>query len=112
MDLLTQVFFDGTTNWVSYVLGEFFVDILLVVVDRYLCRLQMANVPKHIDGVLHGHEEVVQLVQLSFVSNHVIHQHWEEFTLPVEETDSSGLLYICLPVRYEVKLGVPVVNFL
>jgi hypothetical protein len=72
----------------------------------------MPDVPEHVDGVLHCHQEIVELVQLGLVSNHVVHEHWEEFTLPVKESAACSLLYVGFPVGNEVKLCIPVVDLL
>lgn len=70
----------------------------------------MPDVDKHVDGVFDRHQEVVHLVQLGLVGDHLSHEEGVQNSVPVQESAASGLTHVGLPVADQVKLPVPEVD--
>ena len=72
----------------------------------------MSRVIQHIYRIFDSHQEVIHLVELILVLDHLLHQVGVQAALPVEESASGGLSHVLLPVRNQIQLPVPVVNLL
>lgn len=72
VDLHSDFSFNLETNWLDDFVSESSVYLLFIVVNTNIWLFKMPNIPKHFDWVVHGHQEVVDLIwSLDVTHNHV-----------------------------------------
>ncbi len=72
MDLVAKLVLSQLANGSDHGLSECVIDLFLVVVDCYLCVLQVLDVVQHVQRVPQCHQEVIHLVETLTVRNDLI----------------------------------------
>ena len=112
MDLAAEVFLDEAADGLDHVFGECFEDFFLVIVDADLRSCQMSRVVEHIYRVFDSHQEVIHLVELILILDHLLHKIRIQPSLPIQKPASSSLPHILLPIRHKIQLPVPIIDLL
>lgn len=72
IDLHSDFSFDLQADWFNDLLRESSIYLLLIVVNTNIWLFEMSDVPEHFDWVIHGHEEIVDLIwSLDVTHDHV-----------------------------------------
>lgn len=74
VDLHSDFSFNLEANWLNDFVRESSIYLFFIVVHTNVWLLKMPDIPEHFDGVVHGHEEVVDLIR----SLNVAHDHIED----------------------------------
>ena len=112
MNLQSEFLFYALAYPSGYVLTEFLIYLLLVVVDGNIWRLVMFNINEHFQGVVHGHGQVVQLIQSQFVCENTLEKDWEKVSLPIDESATCRFVDVLLPVGDHIDLPCAVLKTL
>lgn len=64
----------------------------------------MLHFDQHLQGVIHAHRQIVNLIQVHLVSIDALQEYWVEVTLPIQESAPGGFMHILLPVRDDIDL--------
>jgi hypothetical protein len=98
MNLLSKFFLDFNTDWLGDFTAECLVNIFLVVVYSHLWGLKMSDVPEHFQWIIQSIQEVVELIDLVLFAHDHVKDVWNKLSSPVQESASSTLLDLFLPV--------------
>lgn len=95
-------------NSLAYGSSDFFrkslEDLLFVVINSNMGRLQMLNIDQHLKWICQCYSEEVQLVQSHLVSIDALEKGGEQRSVPVKESASGRLAHIPLPIGYNIDL--------
>ena len=64
----------------------------------------MLDIYEHFQGVIHGHGQVVQLVQAHFIREDTLEEHWEKVSLPIDKAATGRSVNVLLPIGYHINL--------
>jgi hypothetical protein len=86
MDLESKFFLDHLTDLVGDVASESLVDILFVVINGNMWRLQVFDINQHLEGVVQRHREKVQLIQSHLIPRDTFEETSEQVPVPIQES--------------------------
>jgi hypothetical protein len=64
----------------------------------------MLDVNEHLQGIIHGHSQIVQLVQAHFIRKDALEEDWKVVSLPVDESAAGRFVDVLLPVGDHIDL--------
>lgn len=102
MDLNSDLFFNFPANWLDNFVCKCLINFSFVIIYSFIWLLQVLNIPKHIDWIAQGHQEVVQLVRPLAISHDHLEDERKQRSDPVNEPASGAFLYDLLPVGHDL----------
>lgn len=98
VDLHPDFSFNLEANWLDNFVSESSVYLFFIVVHTNIWLLKMPDVPEHLDRVVHGHEEVVDLIWSLDITHDHVEDEWKQAPNPIYETAPSWFLDNLLPI--------------
>jgi len=86
VDLHPDLSFDLEANRLDDFVSESSVYLFFIIVHANVWLLKMPDVPEHFDWVVHGHEEVVDLIWSLDVTHDHVEDEWIQTPNPIYET--------------------------
>jgi len=109
MNLEAKLFLNSLAYGSSNFFRKGLEDLLFVVINSNMGRLQMLNIDQHLKRICQRYSKEIQLVQSHLVFIDALEKGGEQRSVPVKEPASGRLAHIPLPVGYNIDLpGVEV----
>ena len=103
VDLHSDFTFDLEANGLNDFVSKSSIYFFFIIVHANVWRLEMPDVPEHFNWVVHGHEEVVDLIWSLDVSHDHVEDERIQTSNPVHKTAPCGFLYDFLPVGNDLE---------
>jgi hypothetical protein len=104
MNLEAKLFLNSLAYGSSNFFRKGLEDLLFVVIDGNMGRLQMFNIDQHLKWICQCYSEEIQLVQSHLIFIDALEKRGEQRSVPVKESASGRLAHIPLPIGYNIDL--------
>jgi hypothetical protein len=104
MNLEAKLFLNSLAYGSSNFFRKGLEDLLFVVIDGNMGRLQMFNIDQHLKWICQCYSKEIQLVQSHLIFIDALEKRGEQRSVPVKESASGRLAHIPLPIGYNIDL--------
>jgi hypothetical protein len=104
MNLEAKLFLNSLAYGSSYFFRKGLKNLLFIVINGKMGRLQMLNIDQHLKWICQCYSEEIQLVQSHLIFIDALEKRGEQRSVPVKESATGRFAHIPLPVGYNIDL--------